>query len=53
MEDIGIDVRTDTTVIGFETGANHRIHSVLTTDGAIPADVVVLGLGVRPNTALA
>jgi len=26
---------------------------VLTADGSIPADVVVLGLGVRPNTALA
>jgi NADPH-dependent 2,4-dienoyl-CoA reductase/sulfur reductase-like enzyme len=26
---------------------------VLTADGAIPADVVVLGLGVRPNVALA
>ena len=53
MEDIGIDVRTDTAVIGFETGSNHRIRSVLTADGSIPADVVVLGLGVRPNTALA
>jgi NADPH-dependent 2,4-dienoyl-CoA reductase/sulfur reductase-like enzyme len=53
MENIGIDVRTDTAVIGFETGNNHRIRSVLTADGSIPADVVVLGLGVRPNTALA
>ena len=32
---------------------NHRIRSVLTADGSIPADVVVLGLGVRPDTALA
>jgi NADPH-dependent 2,4-dienoyl-CoA reductase/sulfur reductase-like enzyme len=53
MEDIGIDVLTDTAVIGFETGHNHRIRSVLTADGSIPADIVVLGLGVRPNTALA
>jgi NADPH-dependent 2,4-dienoyl-CoA reductase/sulfur reductase-like enzyme len=53
MEGIGIDVRTDTAVIGFETGSNHRIRSVLTADGSIPADLVVLGLGVRPNTALA
>jgi NADPH-dependent 2,4-dienoyl-CoA reductase/sulfur reductase-like enzyme len=45
-------VRTDTAVIGFETGSN-RIRSVLTADGSIPADVVVLGLGVRPNTSLA
>jgi NADPH-dependent 2,4-dienoyl-CoA reductase/sulfur reductase-like enzyme len=53
MEDIGIDVRTDTTVIGFETDSNRRIRSVLTADGLIPTDIVVLGLGVRPNTALA
>src|SRR5712672_724321 len=53
MEGIGIDVRTNTAVIGFETGSNHRIRSVLTADGSIPADVVVLGLGVRPNTSLA
>ena len=52
MEDLGIDVRTDTTVIGFETGSDRRIRSVVTADGSIPADVVVLGLGVRPDTAL-
>ena len=53
MEGIGIDVRTDTAVTGFETGRDRRIRAVLTADGAIPADAVVLGLGVRPNTALA
>src|ERR1700746_3629012 len=53
MEGIGIDVRTGTAVTGFETGSKHRIRSVLTADGSIPADVVVLGLGVRPDTALA
>jgi NADPH-dependent 2,4-dienoyl-CoA reductase/sulfur reductase-like enzyme len=53
MEGIGIDVRTGTAVTGFETGSDHRIRSVLTADGAIPADVVVLGLGVRPDTVLA
>ena len=53
MEGIGIDVRTDTAVTGFEAGSDRRIRSVVTADGSIPADVVVLGLGVRPNTALA
>jgi NADPH-dependent 2,4-dienoyl-CoA reductase/sulfur reductase-like enzyme len=53
MEGIGIDVRTDTAVTGFDTGSDGRIRSVVTADGSIPADVVVLGLGVRPNTALA
>ena len=53
MEGIGIDVRTETAVTGFETGSDRRVRSVVTADGPIPADVVVLGLGVRPNTALA
>jgi NADPH-dependent 2,4-dienoyl-CoA reductase/sulfur reductase-like enzyme len=53
MEGIGIDVRTDTAVTGFEAGGDGRVRSVETADGSIPADVVVLGLGVRPNTALA
>ena len=53
MEGIGIEVRTDTAVTGFETGRDRRICAVLTADGSIPADAVVIGLGVRPNTALA
>ena len=53
MEGIGIDVRTDAAVTGFETGSDGRVRSVRDRDGSIPADVVVLGLGVRPNTALA
>jgi NADPH-dependent 2,4-dienoyl-CoA reductase/sulfur reductase-like enzyme len=53
MEGIGIQVRTGTAVTGFETGGDGRIRAVVTAGGAIPADVVVLGLGVRPNTALA
>jgi NADPH-dependent 2,4-dienoyl-CoA reductase/sulfur reductase-like enzyme len=53
MEGIGIDVHTGTAVTGFEAGRDGRIRSVVTAEGSIPADVVVLGLGVRPNTALA
>ena len=53
MEGIGIDVRTGIAVTGFETGHDQRIRAVLTADGSIQADVVVLGLGVRPNVALA
>ena len=53
MEGIGIDVRTDTAVTGFDTSSDRRIRSVVTADGSILADVVVLGLGVRPNTGLA
>jgi NADPH-dependent 2,4-dienoyl-CoA reductase/sulfur reductase-like enzyme len=53
MEGIGIDVHTGTAVTGFETGSDGRIRSVVTAAGSIPADMVVLGLGVRPNTELA
>jgi NADPH-dependent 2,4-dienoyl-CoA reductase/sulfur reductase-like enzyme len=53
MEQLGIDVHTDTAVTGFDTDGDGRVRSVRTTDGAVQADLVVLGLGVRPNTALA
>jgi NADPH-dependent 2,4-dienoyl-CoA reductase/sulfur reductase-like enzyme len=53
MEEVGIDVRTDATVSGIDVDGGGRVRSVVTSDGTVPADVVVLGLGVRPNTALA
>ena len=53
MEKVGIEVRTDSTVTGFDTDGEGRVRSVVTSDGDVPADVVVLGLGVRPDTALA
>jgi NADPH-dependent 2,4-dienoyl-CoA reductase/sulfur reductase-like enzyme len=43
----GIEVRLGTQVQGFEPGR------VLTASGAIDADLVVLGLGVAPNSGLA
>ena len=48
---LGIEVRTSRTVTGLS--GDGRVHAVETDEGPIPADVVVLGLGVRPNTALA
>ena len=48
----GIAVRTNAHVQGLDT-ENGRIRAVVTPDGTLPADIVVLGLGVRPNTALA
>jgi NADPH-dependent 2,4-dienoyl-CoA reductase/sulfur reductase-like enzyme len=38
--------------VGIET-SNGRVSAVQTPDQTLPADIVVLGLGVRPNTALA
>ena len=43
----GVKLRCGVGVTGFEPGA------VLTTDGAIDADLVVLGIGVGPNSKLA
>ena len=48
---LGIDVQTKTKV--FETGADGRVSGVVVEDRTLPADVVVLGLGVKPNVSLA
>jgi NADPH-dependent 2,4-dienoyl-CoA reductase/sulfur reductase-like enzyme len=53
MEGMGIDVRTGLKVLGFDSGAAGHVTGVVTTSGTIPADVVVLGMGVRPRTRLA
>lgn len=47
MQRMGIDVRTGVAVTGFTPGAVH------TAGGDLPAELVVLGLGVVPNSALA
>ena len=47
MVEFGIDVRTGVPVEGFEPG------KVLTAAGPVEADLVVLGLGVQPNSELA
>jgi NADPH-dependent 2,4-dienoyl-CoA reductase/sulfur reductase-like enzyme len=49
---LGIDVRTGVSVTGIAE-RDGRVCAVRTDSGELPADVVVLGLGVRPNTALA
>jgi NADPH-dependent 2,4-dienoyl-CoA reductase/sulfur reductase-like enzyme len=49
----GIDLRTDTEVLGFDTDGDNHVRGVVTAAGVIPADIVVLGIGVRPNSRLA
>ena len=51
MEAQGITVMTDTKVTAFE-GEGH-VTGVLTSRGRLPADLVVLGIGVKPNVDLA
>ncbi len=53
MEGMDIRMRTGTAVSGFETGRDGRVAAVATEAGELPADLVVLGIGVRPNTELA
>lgn len=52
MRDLGIDVHCDERLLGVETRAG-RVTGVVTGTGTRPADIVLLGLGVRPNVALA
>lgn len=49
---LGIEVRTGERVEAFET-SDGRVRAVATESGVIRADVVVLGLGVRPASELA
>ncbi|HEX7188229.1 MAG TPA: FAD-dependent oxidoreductase [Actinomycetes bacterium] len=53
MEAMGIDVRTSASIEGVATGEDGRVRAVLTDSGELPADVVVLGTGVSPETSLA
>lgn len=53
MEDMGIDVRTSVQLHEVTTGPDGRAVGVDTDQGVLPADVVVLGTGVEPETALA
>jgi NADPH-dependent 2,4-dienoyl-CoA reductase/sulfur reductase-like enzyme/rhodanese-related sulfurtransferase len=47
----GVKVLTHTQVIGFE--GEGSVSAVVTNQGKLPADLVVLGIGVRPNVDLA
>ncbi|MEU0783780.1 FAD-dependent oxidoreductase [Streptomyces sp. NPDC006173] len=53
MEGLGITMVDDAEVTEVLTGDDGRVRAVVTEDAEYPADVVVLGIGVRPETALA
>jgi 3-phenylpropionate/trans-cinnamate dioxygenase ferredoxin reductase subunit len=48
----GVDIRLGVSVSGFE-GRDGRVGGVLTDGGTVPADLVVMGVGVVPNQELA
>ena len=47
----GVDVRLSTLITSFE--GNGTVRSVVCADETIPADIVVIGIGIVPNAALA
>ena len=49
---VGVELFREETLKGFDV-RNGRVAAVVTDQRTIPADIVVTGLGVRPNTALA
>lgn len=53
MDGLGITTVNDAEVTKILTGPDGRVRAVATEDGEFPADVVVLGIGVEPETALA
>ncbi|WP_252540208.1 FAD-dependent oxidoreductase [Streptomyces sp. RO-S4] len=53
MAGMGITMVNEAEVTGLPTGDDGRVRAVATADAEYPADVVVLGIGVRPGTALA
>ncbi|MCM6773491.1 FAD-dependent oxidoreductase [Nocardia sp. CDC159] len=53
MQGMGIRVVDDAEVTAVRTDDAGRARAVATADGEYPADVVVLGIGVRPATDLA
>ncbi|WP_053852923.1 FAD-dependent oxidoreductase [Streptomyces sp. NRRL B-24085] len=53
MEGLGITMVNDAAVTKVLTDGDGRVRAVATEDAEYPADVVVLGIGVRPETTLA
>jgi NADPH-dependent 2,4-dienoyl-CoA reductase/sulfur reductase-like enzyme len=50
---IGLELRTETRVQAFGTDTQGHVQSVVTEHGTIPADIVVLGIGVKPSVGMA
>lgn len=53
MRAMGVELKLGIGVEGFEVDGDGWVRGVVTSGGDVPAELVVLGLGVRPNVALA
>ena len=52
LREIGVTLYLNESLTGYET-ANDTVTGVVTDQRTIPADLVIVGLGTRPNTGLA
>ena len=52
LRDFGVTLYLEETLKGFDTKGG-KVTGVVTDKRSLPADIVILGLGVRPNTSLA
>lgn len=52
LKNKGIDLRLEDTVTKINGDENNFVKSVTTEKGEIPADLVLIAVGVRPNTSL-
>jgi NADPH-dependent 2,4-dienoyl-CoA reductase/sulfur reductase-like enzyme len=53
MEEQGVKVFLEEKLVEFEKNEDSSIKSVITNKQTIPADIVILGMGVKPNSGLA
>jgi NADPH-dependent 2,4-dienoyl-CoA reductase/sulfur reductase-like enzyme len=52
LRNVGVTLYLEESLEGFEVG-RERVQAVITDRRTLPADVVILGMGVEPNAALA
>ncbi|ALC17776.1 NADPH-dependent 2,4-dienoyl-CoA reductase/sulfur reductase [Desulfuromonas soudanensis] len=52
LREIGVQLYLEESLTGFEV-QDGRVTAAVTTNRTLPADIVILGMGTRPNTALA
>ncbi len=52
LRDVGVSLYLEESLQGFDSN-NGRVQAVVTEKRTLPADLVILGMGVRPNTKLA
>ena len=53
LRESGVEVYLDEGIAGFLLAPDGRVRAVQTTQRELPADLVILGIGIRPNAELA